>query len=176
MSTPYVGEIRIFACNFAPQGWYDCEGQLLSIADNDVLFNLIGTTWGGDGQTTFALPDLRGTVPVHMGQGPGLTPRVIGERAGTETVTLSLPQLPAHSHGWTATTAAASTGAPSSSVQLAAVSGDALYTGDVSGIAPIACAANAVSIAGSSQPHDNTMPTLPLRICISSVGLYPSQS
>src|ERR1700758_3405683 len=98
MAQPYVGEIRMFAGNFAPAGWMFCEGQLLPISENETLFQLIGTTYGGDGETTFALPDLRGRVPIHMGQGSGLTPRTIGDAGGAETVTLTVAQMPVHHH------------------------------------------------------------------------------
>src|SRR5512135_3630836 len=98
MSSPYIGEIRLFGGNFAPVGWAFCDGALVPISENDALFNLIGTTYGGDGQLTFALPDLRGRLPMHMGTGPGLSPRTIGEQGGVETVTLTANQIPAHSH------------------------------------------------------------------------------
>ena len=98
MAQPYIGEIRMFGGNFAPLGWAFCDGQLLAIAQNDALFSLIGTTYGGDGQSTFALPDLRGRIPIHQGQGPLLTPRQIGETGGSETVTLTPAQLPTHTH------------------------------------------------------------------------------
>src|ERR1700674_3008664 len=98
MAQPYVGEIRIFAGNFAPDGWMFCDGQVLPIAGNETLFPLIGTTYGGDGQSTFALPDLRGSIPLHRGQGPGLTQRDLGERGGQETVTIAVSEMRAHTH------------------------------------------------------------------------------
>src|SRR5579862_2201919 len=98
MAQPYVGEIRMFAGNFAPAGWMFCSGQLLPISENDVLFNLIGTTYGGDGQQTFALPDLRSRIPMHFGQGAGLTSRILAEQGGEEDVTLTVNQIPAHTH------------------------------------------------------------------------------
>ena len=119
MGTPYVGEIRMFAGNFAPVGWTLCNGQLLSIADNDVLFQLIGTTYGGDGQNTFGVPDFRGRVPMHFGSGPGLSTRQIGEMAGVETVTLTSNQVPSHTHGVQATTNQGNVSAPGPTVILA---------------------------------------------------------
>src|SRR3546814_16236455 len=105
MSTPFLGEVRLFGFNFVPQDWHACDGSLLSIAQNDALFALLGTTYGGDGQTRFAVPDLRGQVPLPQGKGPGLTPRVIGEGGGSETVTLAVPQLAANAHAFAVTSA-----------------------------------------------------------------------
>src|SRR3546814_5333321 len=118
MSTPFLGEVLLFGFNFVPQDWHACDGILLSIAQNDALFALLGTTYGGDGQTSFAVPDLRGQVPLHQGKGPGLTPRVIGEGGGSETVTLAVQQLGAHGHAFAVTSAVASTGTPSGSVKI----------------------------------------------------------
>lgn len=172
MSNPYVGEIRLFAGNFAPAGWALCQGQLLSIAENDVLFALIGTTYGGDGQATFGLPDLRGRVPVHQGTGPGLSTRVIGQLGGSETVTLTAGQLPAHSHTLSATTAAASSAAgPSGS--LLATSSVALY-GTGAAASPMAGAA--ITASGGNQPHENMAPFLGLNYIISLFGIFPSQA
>src|SRR3712207_3315813 len=112
MSEPFIGEIRMVGFNFAPRGWATCDGQLLSIAQNTALFSLLGTTYGGNGQTTFALPDLRGRAALHQGQGPGLTNRVIGEASGTETVTLTTNQMPSHSHGVNANSGEAGTKSP----------------------------------------------------------------
>src|SRR5215213_7415071 len=105
MSNPYIGEIRMFGGNFPPSGWAFCDGQLLPISENDALFNLIGTTYGGDGESTFALPDLRGRTPVHTGTGPGLSPYTMGEGGGVESVTLTTQQIPTHNHQWMASTA-----------------------------------------------------------------------
>ena len=170
MSTPYVGEIRLFAGNFAPQGWMFCQGQLLSIAENDVLFTLVGTTYGGDGENSFALPDLRGRVPVHQGQVSGLTPRTLGEVGGTETVTLTASQLPVHTHALHANGAAATGTAPGGA--LLAATGSASYD---PGAAATAMAAGAVGSAGGSQPHDNMAPTLTVNYIISLYGVYPVQ-
>lgn len=169
MSTPYVGEIRLFAGNFAPVGWMLCQGQLLSIADNDVLFQLIGTTYGGDGQTSFSLPDLRGRVPVHQGQGPGTSPRTIGEVSGTETVTLLAAQMPVHTHALHASSAAASGSTPGGAL-LAATTVASYDTNP----ATTAMAASAVGSTGAAQPHDNMAPTLALNYIISLFGVFPS--
>jgi len=171
MSTPYVGEIRLFAGNFAPQGWMLCQGQTLSIANNDVLFQLIGTTYGGDGQTTFSLPDLRGRVPVHQGQGPGTSPRTLGEVGGSETVTLLASQMPAHTHALHASTALATGTAPGGA--LLAATSVASYD---PGAAATAMAASAVGLAGGNQPHENMAPTLTLNYIISLFGIFPSQA
>lgn len=169
MSIPYVGEIRLFAGNFAPSGWMFCDGQLLTIADNDVLFILIGTTYGGDGQQTFALPDLRGRVPVHQGQGPGTSGRTIGELGGAETVTLVATQLPAHTHTLRASTLAATGSTPSSA--LLATTSVASYD---AGTATTPMAAGGVGATGGSQPHDNMAPTLTVNYIISLFGIFPS--
>lgn len=176
MSNPYVGEIRLLPFTFAPAGWQDCNGALLNIDEYDVLFNLIGTTYGGDGNTTFAVPDLRGRLPIHKGTMAGGTPRVLGSMAGSETVTLQLAQLPAHGHTMVATDGSASAPVPSTSTVLGAVSGDTMYTSDITGVASRALSTTMLSTSGGGQPHDNLMPTLTLRYCISLFGVYPSQS
>ncbi len=171
MSDPYVGEVRLFAGNFAPLGWAFCQGQLVPISENETLFNLIGTTYGGDGQQTFALPDLRGRVPVHQGQGLGLTPRQMGEMAGVESVALTAVQMPAHSHALRARTAAASVTTPAGAL-LGATSVNS-YDNTSAGT-PMAAAA--ITGTGGSQPHDNMAPTLALNYIISLFGIYPTQS
>ncbi|MGY2894898.1 phage tail protein [Deinococcus sp. UYEF24] len=171
MSNPYIGEIRLFAGNFAPANWAFCDGNLLSISDYDTLFNLIGTTYGGDGQNTFALPDLRGRVPLHQGQSGG-SPYVLGQSAGTESVTLSAQQLPVHSHPLTATSGAATSTAPSGQL-LATVGSGEVYISDT----PTASlSAASVGLSGGSQPHENLMPFLGVNYIISLFGIYPSQS
>lgn len=172
MSDPFIGEIRMFAGNFAPQGWATCDGQLMAIAQNDALFSLVGTTYGGDGQTTFGLPDLRGRLPLHMGQGPGLSNYPIGQSAGSESVTLTSPQLPAHSHTLLASGAAANNASPLGSLT-AASSSSSIY----GNAAPaVTMRADAVAPAGGSQPHDNLMPFLCLNFIIALEGIYPSRN
>lgn len=172
MAEPFVGEIRLFAGNFAPNGWALCDGSLLSIAQNDVLFNLIGTTYGGDGQNTFALPDLRGRVPVHQGQGPGLSPYAIGQAAGTEQVTLIAQQLPSHTHVLNATTADATVGAGVAGNLTGKAATTSLYGNTPGGGA---LAAQALTASGGNQPHNNMAPFLGLNFIISLFGIFPSQ-
>lgn len=164
---PYVGEIRIFAGNFAPVGWAFCNGQLMAISENETLFQLIGTTYGGDGQATYALPDLRGRIPLH--QGGGFT---LAETGGSESITLTTSQLPAHTHPLMASTAAGTQNSPSNSVT-AASSSVTLYTGDVT---DSNMAAAAVGSIGGSQPHNNFQPYLCLNFIISLFGIFPSQT
>ncbi len=175
-SQPYIGEIAMFAGSFAPTGWALCNGQLLSIADNSALFTIIGTTYGGNGQTTFALPDLRSRAPVHAGQGPGLSNRIQGEMAGTETTAITLNQLPAHSHAVTlnASTGPANTSSPASAAM--AVADDALYASAAPGAT---LSANSLALGnnpGGGQPHDNTQPYLTINFIISLYGVFPSQN
>lgn len=165
MAQPYVGEIRMFAGNFAPAGWMLCEGQLLSIAGNETLFNLIGTTYGGDGQSTFALPDLRGRLPVHMGNS-----FTLAQNGGAETVTLTVSQIPAHSHALLGSTSLANTPNPQGNVPARSTTVD-LYINDVTNAA---MSAAAVSSVGGSQPHSNLMPALCVNFIISLFGIYPS--
>ncbi len=171
MSDPFVGEIRLFAGNFAPNGWAKCQGQILSISNFETLFNLIGTTYGGDGQQTFALPDLRGRVPVHQGQGPGLGIAVIGQQSGSETVTLTAAQMPAHSHVMRGSTAAATVTSPAGALLAATATNS--YAAAANGNA---LAAQAVTMQGGSQPHENLAPTLTLTYIISLFGIFPSQN
>jgi microcystin-dependent protein len=171
MSNPFVGEIRMFGGNFAPAGWNFCNGALLPISQFDTLFALIGTTYGGDGQTTFQLPNLQGRAPVHQGQGPGLSNRVIGEVGGTETVTLNANQMPAHNHALKASSAL-SNGAAGSSGVLAATAVN-IYG---SGAPTLAMATQAVTPQGGSQPHDNMAPYLAVNYIISLFGIFPSQN
>ena len=166
MAQPYVGEIRIFAGNFAPAGWMFCEGQLLPISEYETLFNLIGTTYGGDGQSTFALPDLRGRLPLH--QGNGFT---LAETGGVETVTLQTAQIPAHNHALLATSASASTTDPSQ--HLTAKPDKNLYR---PGPATVPMAPQAIGFTGGSQPHSNFQPYLCLDFIISLFGIFPSQT
>ena len=171
MSNPYVGEIRMFGGNFAPQGWAFCDGQLLAIAENDALFALIGTTYGGDGQSTFALPDLRGRIPLHQGQGSSLSPHYLGEHGGAETVTLTTAQLPNHTHRL-ASGFAAMYGDPSGA-SVADTGTTAIYG---TGSANVDMAPAASVPAGGSQPHNNLMPYQCVNFIISLFGIFPSPS
>jgi microcystin-dependent protein len=172
MGSPYVGEIRMFGGSFAPAGWEFCNGQLLSISENDVLFALIGTTYGGDGQQTFALPDLRSRVPIHQGTGAGLTQRILAEVGGVENVTLNLTQIPAHTHNLLATSADATTPTPSAGVMLGSNAGLKVYTPRA---ASVATASNGGPVGGS-QAHTNVMPVQAISFIISLFGIFPQQS
>jgi microcystin-dependent protein len=178
MSEPYIGEIRMFSFGSrgAPNGWQACDGSLLPISQYDVLFALIGTTYGGDGQTTFGVPDLRGRLPIHQGTGPGLSNYVIGQMAGTETATVLPTQMPAHTHTLVATTGAASSLTPGSTLLPGAVSGDSFYVSDVAAATQVPMSTQSISLAGGSQPHENTMPTLTVQYCIAWSGIFPSQA
>ncbi|HJR75227.1 MAG TPA: tail fiber protein [Luteimonas sp.] len=176
MTEPYVGEIRLFGFPRLPNGWLPCDGSLQPISVYDVLYNLIGTTYGGDGMSTFAMPDLRGQLPMHWGNGQGLTPRIIGEASGTETVTLIQGQMPAHAHSALATTSLSTGTALGNSTQLlGAISGDTMYATDITGLTPVPASAQSISMNGGTQPHENTMPTLTVQFCIAYAGIYPSQ-
>ena len=167
MAQPYVGEIRMFAGNFAPAGWMFCEGQLLPIAENEVLFQLIGTTYGGDGQETFQLPDLRGRIPIHIGNN-----HILAEAGGVESVTLSVNQIPAHTHPLVASQDAGSQSNAGNQV-LAAQSPVSIYRPNA--VAPNAAMhASSVSIVGGSQPHENMQPFLCVDFIISLFGLFPN--
>ncbi|GMA15238.1 phage tail protein (plasmid) [Deinococcus metallilatus] len=168
MSDPYVGEIRMFAGTFAPVGWELCAGQLLAISENETLFNLLGTTYGGDGENTFGLPDLRGRIPVHQGAGYPLA-----TSGGVEEVALTVNQTPLHSHPLLASTATGSTPNPGSAVLATNPGSVQLYVEDdpAANLAP-----QAVGGAGGSQPHSNLQPYLCVNFIISLFGLYPSPS
>jgi microcystin-dependent protein len=167
---PYVGEIRLFAGTFAPLGWLSCEGQVLPISENDTLFQLIGTTYGGDGQETFQLPDLRGRVPVHQGTGPGLQPYVPGESFGVEEVTLMPQQLPSHGHSLLASAGGGAQSSPEGAL-LASAPTTARYT---RATPDLELGAATVVPVGGSQPHDNRIPSLTIRYIISLFGVFPS--
>jgi microcystin-dependent protein len=168
MAQPYVGEIRIFAGNFAPAGWMFCEGELLPISEYETLFNLIGTTYGGDGQSTFALPDLRGRLPLH--QGNGFT---LAETGGVETVTINAQQTPIHNHPFLASTAAGSSNNPPNQVIAASPSIKAFIQDTPDSTLNNA---NAVTPVGGSQPHNNFQPYLCVDFIISLFGIFPSQT
>lgn len=174
MSDPYIGEIRMFAGNYAPQGWALCNGALQSISGNEALFTLIGTTYGGDGQSTFALPDMRGRLPLHQGTGPGLTARVMGQAFGSEEVTLTATQMPSHAHMLVASTADATASVPTGAIP-AGQPGDTLYLSNPA-VPPTSMSPNALQPNGGSQPHDNTMPFLCVNFIISLFGVFPQQN
>lgn len=166
MSDPYVGEIRVFGCNYAPRGWALCNGQLLPISQNQALFALLGTTYGGDGRTTFALPDLRGRTPLHTGNGVSL-----GQSAGEETHTLIVSEMPMHTHLVSGTNADAAAGSPAGGVWAA------------SGANPFSTAApntamngGSLAASGNSQPHSNMQPYLTMNFCIALTGIFPSRN
>ncbi len=166
---PYIGQIMMFGGNFAPRGWALCNGQLLSIAQNTALFSILGTTYGGNGQTTFGLPDLRGRAPIHWGQGPGLTNRALGESGGEETVTLSAAQMPAHSHVAHAASGGGSTASPQNAVWAASTARDNIYaTAANTTLSP-----SAIGPAGGGQPHDNMPPYQAVSYIIALEGIYP---
>lgn len=165
MTQAYVGEVRMFAGNFAPVGWMFCEGQLLPISENETLFYLIGTTYGGDGEFTFALPDLRGRVPIHQGNN-----FILAESGGAEQTTLTLAQIPAHSHLFKATSAIANSASPSKSI-LAAPSQVTMY---FDGLPSQTMKSTMVSSVGGSQPHNNFQPYLCVNFIISLFGIFPS--
>ena len=165
MAQPYVGEIRMFAGNFAPAGWMFCEGQLLPISENETLFQLIGTTYGGDGQATFALPDLRGRVPIHQGNG-----FVLAETGGAESITLTVNQIPGHGHPLLASADTASTPNPQGNVLGATLTVTPFFAAPPN----LALSPQAVSAIGGSQPHDNFQPYLCVDFIISLFGIFPS--
>lgn len=174
MGEPYVGEIRMFAGSFAPAGWAMCQGQLMPISENDTLFNLIGTTYGGDGQETFGLPDLQGRAPVHMGQGPGISQNyVIGEKAGVESVTLTTNQIPIHTHSFVASSDAGQSAQPQNALFALLPTGN-LYTQPQQ--PAVNLNSNMLSAAGGSQPHENIQPYLCITFIISLFGVFPTQS
>ena len=167
MSQPFIGEIRMFAGNFAPVGWAFCNGAIIPIDQNDALFNLIGTTYGGDGQTTFALPNLQSRVPIHVGPGFAL-----GQSGGTETVTLTTQQIPAHSHVPQADSAVAGLASPESNVWAA----NNTLTPYSNAVPDQTMDPNACGSSGGSQPHDNMIPFLVINFILSLFGTFPSQS
>ena len=172
MSEPFVGEIRMFAGNFAPRGWAFCDGQLLAVSQNDALFSLLGTIYGGDGRTTFGLPDIRGRIPIHQGTGPGLSQRRLGSKGGSENETLTTNQLASHSHDFNANTAPATGSAPQGKVVAQSLPPLTMYQ---AGNQTESLASNSVANTGGSQPHTNLMPTLCINFIIALVGIYPSR-
>jgi len=176
MSDQYLAEIRTFACTFAPLGWALCQGQIMPIAQNTALFSLLGTNFGGDGRSTFGLPNLQGAVAVNQGQGPGLSPYTVGQTGGTANVTLTSSEMPSHTHGFNASTAVATSASPASNVfetghyeggRIRAYSAQPPQT---------ALAPTAIAPSGGGQPHNNMMPYLTMNYCIALQGEFPPRS
>jgi microcystin-dependent protein len=172
MSEPFLGEIRVFALNFEPRGWAACDGRIMPINVNTALFSILGTTFGGDGRTTFGLPDLRGKIPLGAGTGPGLTARELGASGGTETVTLSANQLPSHNHAAKCNSGNGNQYGPANHYWAQDAGGAKEYgatgTGQMS--------AAAIAPAGGSQPHGNLQPYTVVNYCIALTGIFPSRS
>lgn len=173
MSEPFIAEVRIFAGNFAPRGWAFCDGQLLPVAQNTALFSLIGTTYGGDGRTTTALPNLQGRAPMHPGRGPGLTSRRLGEKVGSEMVSLSEAQMPNHTHTMRANNGPSTTPLPATNTSLGRTVPTAYHTVDNS---LVDLNTQTLPTTGGSQAHNNMQPYLALNFIIALQGLYPSRS
>jgi microcystin-dependent protein len=171
MADPFVAEIRIFPFNFAPRGWAWCDGQLLPLSQNTALFSLLGTTYGGNGKSNFALPNLQGSAPMHPGQGPGLSLHDLGESGGSETVTLLESEIPSHSHTLRASSDDGDLKAPTSNRALARSTGGFLYQNSLAGVQPMA--GQALAPAGGDAPHNNMQPYLTLYFCIALQGVFP---
>lgn len=169
---PFVAEIRIFPFNFAPKGWAFCDGQILPLSQNTALFSLLGTTYGGDGKSNFALPNMQGNAPMHPGQGPGLSLHDLGETGGSDTVSLLESEIPSHSHAWTVSGADAVTGSPSDQLFASGI-GIGMYAvpGGLTQLSD-----NALAPAGGDQPHNNMQPYLTLNFCIALQGVYPPRT
>lgn len=167
MADPFVAEIRIFPFNFAPKGWAWCDGQLMPLSQNTALFALLGTTYGGNGKSNFALPDLQGRAPMHPGQGPGLSLHDLGESAGTETVTLTQAEMPAHNHSFSMSVRPADNLNPGG---LALGSGNAVYAAPGN---TVSASPNDLPVAGGDAPHNNMMPFLTFYFCIALQGVFP---
>jgi microcystin-dependent protein len=172
MADPFLGEIRVFGFNFPPTGWAQCNGQLLPITQNTALFTLLGTTYGGNGSTTFGLPDLQGSVAMQHGQGPGLSLYDLGESGGSDTVSLEASEIPAHTHVVRGQTNTGNLQEPASARSLARSGGGTIYTSNVSSnLVPMA--PQTLTPAGSSLPHDNVAPVLVMNFCIAIQGIFP---
>lgn len=176
MDQPYIGQIMLFAGTFAPVGWLLCNGQLLSIAEYQALYTIVGTTYGGDGIQTFALPNLQGRIALHAGQGPGLTNRVQGESSGSESVTLTVNQIPAHTHPLFANSGGANATANGNAILSNRTNADGDLINEYSNGAPnTTLQPQSMSVTGGTQPHNNMMPTLVLNYCIATEGIYPTR-
>ncbi len=171
---PFVAEIRIYGFNFAPKGWAFCDGQILPLSQNTALFSLLGTTYGGDGKSNFALPDMQGNAPMHPGQGPGLSLHDLGETGGTDTVTLLESEMPSHNHGLMAEVTPSQLFAPSPTTALGRSVGGPAYQTSNAGLVQLNV--QAIAPSGGSQPHNNLMPYLTLNFCIALQGVYPPRT
>ncbi|HEV2840318.1 MAG TPA: tail fiber protein [Chthoniobacterales bacterium] len=174
MSSPFVAEIRIFGFNFAPTGWAQCNGQILPISQNTALFSLLGTTYGGNGQSTFALPDLQGNAAMHPGQGQGLSLRDLGEQSGAETITLLVSEIPFHTHSIMAVPEVSDVQTPTVDTALGRSGGGSAYTAAPANIVQLA--PQALTPAGGSLPHNNMQPYLTLNYCIALQGVFPPRT
>jgi microcystin-dependent protein len=173
---PFVAEIRIFGFNFAPKGWAFCDGQLLPLSQNTALFSLLGTTYGGDGKSNFALPDMQGNAPMHPGQGPGLSLHDLGETGGTDFVSLLESEIPAHSHTARASNQQGDVQQPTATTSLARPNGAVPYVTGSSNPPLVAMADVSLTPAGGDQPHNNMMPYLTLNFCIALQGVFPPRT
>lgn len=176
MADPFVAEIRIFPFNFAPKGWAWCNGQLMPISQNTALFSLLGTTYGGDGKSTFALPDMQGNAPMHPGQGSGLSLHDLGEMSGSQTVTLLESEIPAHTHSMMASNLPADQGAPNAARSLARSVNASIYVPGNPAPALVQMEPNTLSPAGGDQPHNNMMPFLTFYFNIALQGVFPPRT
>ncbi|WP_026955535.1 phage tail protein [Algoriphagus vanfongensis] len=182
MDTPFIGQIELFGCNFAPRGWAMCQGQLLPISQNTALFSLLGTVYGGDGRTTFGLPDLRSRVVVGMGNGPGLSNYTLGQKLGVENVTLTQAELPNHTHGLSGVNGNGTSNIPTQNVLAVNNATIERGAGPVEGNSFANSSANvsmnqfSIGQAGGSLPHNNMQPSLSLNYCIALVGIFPSRN
>jgi len=174
MSEPFVGEIRMFAGNFTPRGWAFCDGQLIGVAQNDALFSLLGTTYGGDGRTTFGLPDMRGRIPIHQGWGPGLSNRRLGSKSGQEGEILSASQIGSHTHTSRGTTGTGTANSPDGAIF--ANPGGTILTYKAGATQRAAMNADAIGHTGGSQEHDNVQPFVCVNFIVALFGIYPSRS
>jgi microcystin-dependent protein len=171
---PFVAEIRIYPFNFAPKGWAFCDGQILPLSQNTALFSLLGTTYGGDGKSNFALPNMQGNAPMHPGQGPGLSLHDLGETGGSDTVTLLESEIPSHSHALMADATPANLAAPSTSTAFARSAPGTAYKNTTTSLTQFS--GDAIAPAGGDQPHNNLMPYLTLNFCIALQGVFPPRS
>jgi len=173
MADPFVAEIRIFPFNFAPKGWAWCDGQLMPLSQNTALFSLLGTTYGGDGKSNFALPNLQGRAPMHPGQGPGLSLHDLGESGGSDTVTLLQSQIPAHSHAWQGSAGDGNNQSPVGQLLATGVGGITMY-GPVASV--VSMSPNTLAPAGGDQPHNNLQPYLTFYFNIALQGVFPPRT